>query len=529
MARPKRPDPAHRDTDKIISEMEKRIAAEYRQAHEEVTAKLNDYLARYRKKDEIWRQWVKDGKKTKEEYQRWVKGQVLMGRRWDEMKDALAKDYLNAHKIAESIVNGYMPEVYALNHNYTTFAIEQGSMLDTSYTLYSRETVERLLRDDPELYGRPGKKVSEAIRNGELMAWDKRQIQSVMIQGILQGESIPNLTKRLEKVTGGEHKAAIRNARTMATGVENAGRIDAMKRANNMGIPTRKQWLATLDQRTRHWHRQLDGVIVDIDKPFENEFGKIMYPGDPKAKGSNIYNCRCTLLYAIKGHEIDVKNRNLRHDKNLGKMTYDEWKASRKSISHPITKQEDIAERMKRLYYGGAGGGTGGTGGGLASAGGNNSVEPHDPPEYLGKILDDTDRQSVLSYYEDFIVDSPIENAIVITKNGDIYWCKGTLNGVWPENDLGDKIRGADVTHNHPDGSNNEYSFSSGDIILFSDYDLNTLRGVDRLYKYRLTRNKDDIDHPGYILDINEYSARHESVILEAAKKGYGYRRIRNG
>jgi len=291
MAKKKRPDPAHRETDKIIERIEKEITEEYRKAHEEVTEKWQDYLRRFDIKDKKWREWVESGKKTKDEYTKWRKGQIMMGKRWEEMKDVLAEDYANAAEIADSIANGYRPEVYAINHNYTTYEIEQQSQLDTSYTLYSRESVERMYRDNPKLYHDPGKDNAAKLAKGEIKAWNKRKVQSVITQGILQGESIPQLTKRLERVTGGAHAAAIRNARTMMTGTQNAGRIDAMERAKDMGIPVRKQWLATLDTRTRIWHRELDGKIEDIDKPFENSVGKIMFPGDPDADGANVYNC----------------------------------------------------------------------------------------------------------------------------------------------------------------------------------------------------------------------------------------------
>lgn len=346
----KKPDPAHADTDKIIEQMEKEISKEYRKAHEEIAEKLADYLRRFEKKDRTWRKWVEEGKKTQAEYTQWRKGQILISKRWEDMKNDLAEDYLNAHKIAESIVRGHMPEVYALNHNYATFEVEKGSQLDTNYSLYSRETVESLFRGDRELYKSPGAKVQQAIKDGRIKRWERSQIQSVMIQGVLQGESIPNLTRRLEKVTGGEHAAAIRNARTMATGVQNAGRMDAYKRAEGMGIQVKKKWLATLDSRTRHWHRDLDGVTLPVDKPFENDFGKIMFPGDATADGANIYNCRCTLLTVIPGFEIDTSNTDLRHDKNLKESTYEEWKNSHDVINNPITLPEEKEETAKWEY-----------------------------------------------------------------------------------------------------------------------------------------------------------------------------------
>ena len=349
-------DPAHVATDAEIAKIEKLITKEYKKAHKEVSKKLDDYLARFAAKDEKWQEWVANGTKTKKEYKEWRKGQILVGKRWKDMRDSLATDYTNAAKITQSITKSFAPGVYAINHNYATFQVEKNALVDTSYSLYSRESVEYMYKGKPKLYHTYGKAVAKEIKEGKQYAWDRRRITSVLTQAILQGESIPAVTKRLEQVTVGDHKAAIRNARTMMTGVQNAGRIDAFERAKSKGIPVRKQWLATLDSRTRHWHRELDGVIVDNDEPFENEFGKIMFPGDPEAAPANVYNCRCTLLASIKGFEIDTTNTDLRHDEHLGGLTYEEWLAEKKSTSNPIDLPEKKAANIKGAWFGKYGG-----------------------------------------------------------------------------------------------------------------------------------------------------------------------------
>lgn len=344
-------DEGHEETEDILRSLEKRISAEYKRAEQEVEAKLNDYLQRFAKKDEIKRKALENGLITQQEYDQWRLGQIMIGKRWQEMRDSLAEDFTNAAAIAKSIAYGYMPDVYALNHNYGTFQVEQGSLLDTSYTLYDRNTVEFLFNDNNTFYHGPGRKITDRINQGLQEAWDKKQVQSVMMQAILQGEPIGKIATRLANTVGdSDRKAAIRNARTMTTGVQNAGRIASYDRAEAMGIDVQKQWLATLDGRTRHWHRTLDGESVDNDKPFKNDFGEIMFPGDPAAHPANIYNCRCTLIANIKGFENDVTNRSLRHDSHLGDMTYDEWKESHESYSDPITKQDEIAETMRRAY-----------------------------------------------------------------------------------------------------------------------------------------------------------------------------------
>jgi hypothetical protein len=95
--------------------------------------------------------------------------------------------------------------------------------------------------------------------------------------------------------------SAIRNARTSVTSAENKGRMDMLHGAEDKGVQTMKVWMATSDSRTRDAHAELDGEEAYVDEPFYNEFGKIMYPGDPDADPANVYNCRCSLGYHVIG------------------------------------------------------------------------------------------------------------------------------------------------------------------------------------------------------------------------------------
>lgn len=320
-------DYGHEWTDEGLKDLEKRITKEWTQAANEVQEKLDAYIERFKEKDERKRQQVKDGEITQDEYTRWRYGQVMIQGRWEEMRDTLAEDLTLTGEKVDSMTQEFCYDAYALNHNYGTFEVEQGAMVDTSYTLYDRSTVERLVRDNPQMLPPPGEKVSEDIRRGEAKLWNQKQIQSVMTQALLQGESMPKIANRLAEAVGDRDKnASIRNARTMVTGAENAGRQDSYDRAEKMGIPVRKQWLATLDGRTRHEHRQLDGMIVDNDKPFKIGNDKIRYPGDPEAPGYLIYNCRCSLIAAIKGFESDLSDISKRNTDHFKSGTYEQWK-----------------------------------------------------------------------------------------------------------------------------------------------------------------------------------------------------------
>lgn len=344
-------DDGHKWTDEELKKLERRISREYKQAEKEVQVKLDDYLRRFEIKDKIKQQAFKDGKITKREYTEWRTGQIMIGKRWEEMKTTLAQDIHKTNEKVASMTREFSYNAYALNHNYGTFEVEKGSLIDTSYTLYDRHTVERLVRDNPDMLPPPGKKVSQRIKEGKDVLWNKQQIQSVMTQSILQGEAIPQIAKRLATAVGDSNmKAATRNARTMTTGAENAGRVDSYKRAEKMGISMKQMWVSTLDGRTRHEHRQLDGMKVAVGEPFKIDGYTIRFPGDPHAAPEMVYNCRCTLIGAVAGTEIDKSEaKDLPRNSKLGGMTYKEWLKGH-GRSNPIDLPERKAEALKQAY-----------------------------------------------------------------------------------------------------------------------------------------------------------------------------------
>ena len=336
------------DTDKLLADMERKLRKEYEQAAKETQAKLDDYFRRYRIKDEIWQRNVAAGKRTQQEWNQWRVGQMMVGQRWEDMRETLAEDYHNANVIARSIVNGYMPDVYAVNMNYSTFEVEKAAGLNTNFTLYNHDTVEWMMRENPDLLPPPGKNMLSRIAAGKDIAWQEGQIQSVTLQSILQGESIPHMAARIANTMGeSNHKSSLRYARTATTYAENAGRDAAYHRMAEHGCNMQREWRAVWDGRTRYEHRQLDGQVRDLDEPFEVGGIEIMEPGDPTAPGYMIWNCRCKTSSRIKGLEPQARKYR---DNTIEGKSYDEWKNERKSRSDPITKQEEIGERMRRSY-----------------------------------------------------------------------------------------------------------------------------------------------------------------------------------
>lgn len=320
-------DDGFKQSEKMLNELEAKIHREYAQASKEMADKATAYFNRFKAKDEEQRELYENGQISKKEYTDWRQRQMATGKRYIAMRDTLAKDLTNTDKIAMKIVNQSLPDVYALNMNYGTYSIEKDSGINTSFILYNHAAVERLIMDNPKLLPSPKVDIPKDLR------WNQQHIQSAITQGILQGKSIPAIAKDLQRVTGMDENAAIRNARTAMTGAQNAGRLDSMKRAAARGIGVKKGWLSTLDNVTRDSHVDLDGEVQEIDRAFSNG---LMYPGDASGAPAEVYNCRCRLTHEYDKYKTDWSNSANRNTSKMGNMSYDEWKNKHKGKATKI-------------------------------------------------------------------------------------------------------------------------------------------------------------------------------------------------
>lgn len=293
-------DKARKQTDKILQQMEKKISKIYDQAYKDLSKSWNQFMAVHKPMVEDAYNKLQEALKsgTTQEifdartyYERVLNNTILQNERYKAMTDELAEKISHVNDVALNYVNDNMAKVYTTNYN----ALGDQDLKGYSFSLTNEQAVKNLARADKALL--PTKKLN--IPKDE--RWNHKQINSQMMQGILQGESIPKLAQRLGNVTTMNVKSAIRNARTMTTAAENKGRQDSFKKASDDGVIMEREWVATGDDRTREWHSDLDGVTVGIDEPWENEYGEIMYPGDPDADPANVYNCRCAMRAHVVG------------------------------------------------------------------------------------------------------------------------------------------------------------------------------------------------------------------------------------
>lgn len=310
-------DKAREWTDEKLEQMEKEISDIYSEAQSDLTKKWNAYMERGKKRlstlYEKAQAEIKDNKlngtsedKAQKAYEAAVRNYTLKNDDYKAMVDTTTDKLAHTNETALAYSNDQLPDVYTKNWAQVG---EDLKGVDLSSTEDNGKTIKKIVSEDT---------VKRMIKTGDVTTpfmrspkylnipkdkrWNTKQINSSVLQGILQGESMQDIAKRLLPIVDRNASAAIRNARTLVTGAENSGRNDSYDRLGKEGIVMKKVWLATGDERTRPWHLDMDGQEVDPDESFTDGNGnKLKYPGDPSAAAETVYNCRCSMKTHIIG------------------------------------------------------------------------------------------------------------------------------------------------------------------------------------------------------------------------------------
>ena len=322
-------DLGHKLADQELAKLEQRISQVYGDAAAELSETIDAYFESFRQRDEEMKKMLQRGEITKAHYNQWRLNQIGRGERYKQLRDKIAERMTDATETATSYINDVTPGIYSLNRNWTAYEIEKVAG-NADFTLWNEQAVKRLIKDNPDmLLYYPG---DIAIKYGDHVKWIRECVGKTIISAILQGKSITKIANELQqKIPGLNRRFAIGTARTAITNAQNAGRQDQYLLAKQMGIKVRKRWFATLDGRTRHAHAMADGQTVDVDADFDVDGYKMAYPGDRRAPGYLLYNCRCTMrTVEPEGIEVEPGQRRVR-DPETGKnvlisdMTYQEW------------------------------------------------------------------------------------------------------------------------------------------------------------------------------------------------------------
>lgn len=159
-------------------------------------------------------------------------------------------------------------------------------------------------------YGELGKKAFSSFLGG-LINWaistakkkvlgintfSKKKIDKIIDKAIKEGKTMQQTKDMLKKEfkTMSDYRAML-IARTEVNAASNRGSLEGARQSKISDL--KKEWLATLDSRTRPTHRSANGQIVALEESFTVGGNKMQYPGDPNGGSKETIRCRCTLAY----------------------------------------------------------------------------------------------------------------------------------------------------------------------------------------------------------------------------------------
>lgn len=308
-------DYAHDWTDGQIKRLSEKLRYHYRKAAKELTVKARKRLASYERNLVKTRALLAAGEITHEQFREWCAKQAIIQARDAAMINELSKSAQDATVAARKMIAGEVPAVYAECANFQAFTIDKAIGRNTLFSLLNQDAALYLLQDNPWVLPMGDELYAKGMR------WHSQKLTSAITQGLLQGESVPDVGKRIRQVTSMDYTASERAARTALTCAENMGRQHTFEKAREKGITGKKVWEATLDGRTRDSHRELDGEKVDIMEKFSNG---LIAPGDPNGEPGEVWNCRCRMDEVLDDlPEVELERwRRLPDD-----VTYDDWKS----------------------------------------------------------------------------------------------------------------------------------------------------------------------------------------------------------
>lgn len=293
--------------EKRLKKLQKELAKEYKAAEKEMLKKAEKYMKAFKEADALELARLKKGEITQAQYDAWRAAKIQRSEWAKRMADELAKGLTDQDVKALSATKAATTSAATEGSMFAQF--EAGTLTGKNFTLVSRSAVEQALT---------GKLYRRKVNIPKDRAWNERHIRSAIAQSLLQGESVADAAKRISQVAEMNRSAALRDARTMINAAEQSGKLAEYEMLAEEGVDIEKGWMATLDERTRDTHAEMDMEFVPVDEKFSNS---LMEPCDPDGDPSEVYNCRCTLISRIDGKTISQEERRSKLER-----PYEEWK-----------------------------------------------------------------------------------------------------------------------------------------------------------------------------------------------------------
>ena len=250
--------------------------------------------------------------------------------KYDELsfsKRLEAERQLNvAKEIEQQIVDKYAD----VNRNVKKFSTESAEM-GYNGVWYSLEGAENLSLAMPAMTDKYVNALVNEKVDGQIFSQrlytnrDKlaKRTTAELLQGLAHGKGYPEIAKRISELTEDDYKKALRIAKTEGGRTQSHATQKSYEDANDLGVKMEKQWMATLDKKTRIAHQDLDGQRVGVKEQFKYEGNVADGPRLFHNAGLDI-NCRCTTIAIVNGVAPELRRDSLEKE-NIPFQSYNDW------------------------------------------------------------------------------------------------------------------------------------------------------------------------------------------------------------
>ena len=147
------------------------------------------------------------------------------------------------------------------------------------------------------------------MKSEELNQTSKKKLlellRKTLAESLEEGDGLEVMKDKLQKASASvfQELSDVRSyliARTETGASVNFGQMATYQAT---GIE-KKEWISTLDDRTRDSHILMNGITANIDETFEVEnieggVDNMLYPSDPNGSAGNVCNCRCVVAPVV--------------------------------------------------------------------------------------------------------------------------------------------------------------------------------------------------------------------------------------
>lgn len=218
-------------------------------------------------------------------------------------------------------INGHLEDTGKIAYNELFYEYESKNTA-INFTMLKSEELKTIIETPVANY-----KLSERLNDGVAERL-KSNIKSELTRTFLLGYSYKQTSARLAELGYSSYRRALNITRTEAGRVQAIARQKSQMEAMKLGVEFEKEWISTLDNRTRSDHAKLDGQRVKPDEDFEVSGLKAKQPHMFGVAAEDC-NCRCRTISRLKND----KSALLRRDNETGKVgrwkNYHDWASSK--------------------------------------------------------------------------------------------------------------------------------------------------------------------------------------------------------